>query len=68
MKNKLSEEILNVIKNAEDPLETKEVTGLLDRENATRTKVIERLKDLRGERKIEGKRVGPGKGVWIWWK
>lgn len=68
MENELSEEILNVIKNTAEPLETKEVTEAVSYENATRTKVIERLKNLRGERKIEGKRVGPGKGVWIWWK
>ncbi len=67
MNDDLSEQIYKIIKKSKEPYETKEVIEKLDRKDATRVKVLDRLKNLRGERKIEGKRVGPGKGAWIWW-
>lgn len=58
--------ILNIINNSSEPLETKEIEEKLPKE--TRTKIFNRLKDLRGEGLIKGKMVGAGKGTWIWWK
>ncbi len=69
MQDNLKEKILEVISDAGEPLETKEIQTTLKKslKNVTRTKVFYRLTNLRGERLIEGKFVGPGKGVWIWW-
>jgi len=66
MQNGLSQRILQIIELANEPLETKEVQSKL--EGFSRTMILYRLNNLRGEGQIKGKRVGPGKGVWIWWK
>jgi repressor of nif and glnA expression len=66
MQNGLSKKILNVIESAGEPLETKEVESKLKK--FSRTMILYRLNNLRGEGLIKGKRIGPGKGVWIWWK
>lgn len=70
MEDELSKVLLRVISEADEPLETKEVEDRAGRltEGVTRTKVYHRLSNLRGEGLIKGKFVGPGKGVWIWWK
>ena len=70
MKDEISKAILKVINNAEEPLETKEVEKLVKKslKDVTRTKLFYRLTMLRAEGLIKGKFVGPGKGVWIWWK
>ncbi len=71
MKDLISLEIINILHNADEPLETKEIEEKLNfikEETITRTKVFYRLNLLRGEGKIKGKFVGPGKGVWIWWR
>lgn len=65
MHNGLTDEILKAIDSSDEPLETKEVEAKL---KGTRTMILQRLHNLRGEGLIKGKRVGPGKGVWIWWK
>ena len=70
MQDILEENILKVIQNSNEPLETKEIQKLLEDskiKSLTRTKIFYRLNNLRGEGKIKGKFVGPGKGVWIWW-
>lgn len=62
--------ILRILKTSKEPLATKEVQALAGQSGArgvTRSKVLYRLNDLRGEGEIKGKSVGPGKGVWIWW-
>jgi len=63
---------LKTIEKAEEVLETKEIEEkiALSIKNVTitRTKLFARLNNLRGEGLIKGKFVGPGKGVWIWWK
>lgn len=68
---KLSSEILKVIESSQEPLETKEIEVLMQKkklkESITRTKIFYRLNLLRGEGRIKGKFIGPGKGVWIWW-
>lgn len=66
----LSKEILKLIDESSEPLETKEIENELKRKakDITRTRVFYRLMLLRGENLISGKFVGPGKGVWIWWK
>ena len=66
------EEILNILDSSNEPLETKEIgerlKTILKDESITRTKIFYRLNLLRGDGKIKGKFVGPGKGVWIWWR
>ena len=66
MQNGLSKKILQIIESAGEPLETKEVERKL--KEFSRTMILYRLNNLRGDGLIKGKRVGPGKGVWIWWK
>ncbi len=70
MNDEISKVLLKVINNSEEPLETKEVEELVGRtlKGVTRTKLFYRLTMLRAEGLIKGKFVGPGKGVWIWWK
>ena len=70
MEDELSKVLLKIINEADEPLETKEVEERAKKfvEAATRTKVFHRLSNLRGEGQIKGKFMGPGKGVWIWWK
>ena len=66
----LSKEILKLIDESKEPFETKEIENELKKKtkDITRTRVFYRLMLLRGENLISGKFVGPGKGVWIWWK
>jgi len=70
MDDEISKATLKVINNANEPLETKEVEERVCEivKNVTRTKLFYRLNNLRAEGLIKGKFVGPGKGVWIWWK
>ena len=70
MNDEISKVLLKVINNSEEPLETKEVEELVAKtlKGVTRTKLFYRLTMLRAEGLIKGKFVGPGKGVWIWWK
>jgi len=65
----LSKSILEAIKSADEPLETKEIIQKLQSKinGATRVKILYRLMILRGDGTISGKSVGSGKGVWIWW-
>ena len=65
----ISDAILKIINQSDEPLETKEVMEKAEEslKNVTRTKLFYRLNMLRGDGKIKGKFVGPGKGVWIWW-
>ena len=69
-KDKISATIEKVIVESNEPLETKEVQEKIQQSlgDVTRTKVLYRLNDLRGQGTISGKFVGSGKGVWIWWK
>jgi hypothetical protein len=61
---------LKIIEESNDVLETKEIEEkiLISIKDITRTKLFARLNNLRGDNLIKGKFVGPGKGVWIWWK
>jgi hypothetical protein len=75
MKDIISERTLQIIENASSVLETKEILEKIQIsskknsiKNITRTKLFSRLSNLRGEGLIVGKFVGPGKGVWIWWR
>jgi len=36
--------------------------------DVSRTMILYRLYDLRGQGLIKGKKVGGGKGTWIWWR
>lgn len=70
MSDPYKEAIRRVLKASKEPLETKEVQARTNESGAweiTRSKLLHRLNDLRGEGEIRGKSVGPGKGVWIWW-
>jgi hypothetical protein len=61
---------LEIISDAKEVLETREILENLQVSlgEVTRTKLFARLNNLRGDGLIKGKFVGPGKGVWIWWK
>ena len=65
-KDKISKRILEIVNKAGEPLETKEIELIL--KDITRTKILYRLHNLRGEGLIIGKAVGSGKGGWIWWR
>lgn len=62
--------IVDVLNEVSEPLETKEVHELVEKKigQVTRTKLFYRLMIMRGDNSLKGKFVGPGKGVWIWWK
>ena len=64
--DKITEKILEILKKADEPLETKEIELVL--KNVTRIKVLYRLNNLRGEGLIKGKAIGSGKGAWVWWR
>jgi repressor of nif and glnA expression len=70
MEDEISKAALKVINSADEPLETKEVEERVNKliKDSTRTKLFYRLNNLRAEGLIRGKFIGPGKGVWIWWK
>ena len=61
---------LDVISKSNEVFETKEIQEKIgvSIKDITRTKLFSRLNNLRGEGLIKGKFVGPGKGVWIWWR
>ena len=64
--DKMTDKVLEVINGSEEPLETREIEGKIPEE--TRTKILNRLRELWGKRLIGGKMVGAGRGTWIWWK
>lgn len=68
--DKASQLILQILQQAKRPLETPEVVALVQQElpSCTRTIVFKRLTDLRGDQALNGKHIGSGKGVWIWWE
>lgn len=72
MEDNICTEVLKLITNSDEPLETKDIREKLElklnNESITRTKVFYRLNLLRGEGKIKGNFKGSGKGVWIWWR
>ena len=66
----MQQEIYNLIKTVNEPLETQEVIRHIHtnvEKSASRNKVMYRLNNLRAEGKISGKMLGSGKGVWVWW-
>jgi hypothetical protein len=70
--DELSKLILEIIRTSSQPLETKEIELALksitsEESSVSRSKIVYRLQNLRGEGLIRGKFVGPGKGVWIWY-
>lgn len=69
MHDKISDVVLSIIQESAEPLETKEIEEKANEKlkNVTRTKIFYRLNFMRGDGKIKGKFIGPGKGVWIWW-
>ena len=70
MSDLITKKALETIEQSEEVLETKEILEELQvhLSEITITKLFSRLNNLRGEGLIKGKFVGPGKGVWIWWK
>ncbi|MEM2507392.1 MAG: hypothetical protein QXF61_10160 [Nitrososphaeria archaeon] len=66
MQNEVTKQILNLIESSDEPLETMEIVERL--KNFSRIMIFYRLHELRGEGLIRGKKVGGGKGVWIWWR
>lgn len=70
MQDLISKKALDIVENANEVLETKAILEeiQISLNKVTRTKLFSRLNNLRGDGLIKGKFVGPGKGVWIWWK
>lgn len=70
MEDKIKKVIADIVTKSSQPLETKEIHENLERAvgKVSRSKLLYRLNDLRGEGEIHGKNIGSGKGVWIWWK
>jgi hypothetical protein len=66
----ITELTLKIIGKSNEVLETKEIQNEIESsvKDITRTKLFSRLNMLRGDGLIKGKFVGPGKGVWIWWR
>ena len=64
--DEIADKVLEVLNDSEEPLETKEVEKRIPEE--TRIKILNRLRELWGEGLIAGKKVGAGRGTWIWWK
>jgi hypothetical protein len=66
----ITKQALKITEESNEVLETKEIEEkvAISIKDVTRTKLFARLNNLRGEGLIKGKFVGPGKGVWIWWK
>ncbi|MDD5163176.1 MAG: hypothetical protein PHD95_03130 [Candidatus ainarchaeum sp.] len=69
MDDRLTKEILSIISHSEKPLDTKTIVDKIriKDKTATRTKILLRLREMKGK-DIEGEMFGSGKGVWIWWK
>jgi DNA-binding Lrp family transcriptional regulator len=69
-KDNITKRILRILNSSDAPLETKEIHEKINIEigEVSRSKLMYRLNNLRAEREIQGKYVGSGKGVWIWWK
>jgi len=69
LEDRITKAITAVLDSSAEPLETKEVHSLVQKKigSITRTMLFYRLNVLRGDGKVKGKFVGPGKGVWIWW-
>jgi len=72
MQDVIVKTVLELIENSDEVYETKEiqmkVSGSLKDVSVTRVKLMYRLNNLRGDGLINGKMLGAGKGVWIWWK
>ena len=66
----ITKKALEIVENTDEVLETNEILEQIQisLNKVTRTKLFSRLNNLRGEGLIKGKFVGPGKGVWIWWR
>ena len=69
-KDEIRSKIKNIVNQSSEPLETKEIQEKMKKSigDISRSKLMYRLNNLRGEGQIYGKYVGSGKGVWIWWK
>ncbi|MFH1711278.1 MAG: hypothetical protein ABH840_03130 [Nanoarchaeota archaeon] len=70
MNDLIAKKALEIVEVSGEVLETKEILEeiQISLNRVTRTKLFSRLNNLRGEGLIKGKFIGPGKGVWIWWK
>lgn len=68
-----SRDLWSILQIQDEPMETVELTEFINDklaergEKITRSIVFYRLSHLRADRIIEGKRIGSGKGTWIWW-
>lgn len=65
--NDRTDRISKVVMDAGEPLETREVEERVKDLHLNRWVVLERLRTLAIAGVIRGKRVGSGKGVWIWY-
>jgi len=64
-------ELGRLLNRAQEPLSTKEIENRYNSKHdkkITRKKVLYRLQKMARVKAIKGKKVGPGKGTWIWYK
>ena len=66
--NEVKNAMVDIINGSPAPLSTEDITKSVKRFGQSREQVLRKLRDLRGDRQINGKRLGPARGVWVWWK
>lgn len=66
LEDDIGKKILRVLAKADAPLETKDIHKKVSLVSGGA--VLYRLKEMRYSHKVEGVRVGPSRGGWIWWR
>ena len=65
----ISQLLVRILQSANQPLETSEIIAQIQKETQVSRKIIlKRLHDLKDSDLINARFMGPGKGVWVWWK
>ena len=65
----ISQLLVRILQSTDQPLETAEVLGIIQKDlQISRKIIIKRLHDLKDSDTINARFMGPGKGVWVWWK
>ena len=65
----VSQLLVRILQSADQPLETAEILEIIQKElQVSRKIILKRLHDLKDSDTINARFMGPGKGVWVWWK
>ena len=65
----ISQSLVRILQSAQFPLETAEILDIVQKElRVSRKIILKRLHDLKDSDSINARFMGPGKGVWVWWK